>query len=162
IIRAGIAWRFTPEAEVRLDGSWQRWSQFKNQCVVDPGQDCTLDANDRPAGGQAVVVNLPRDWHDAAKVRFGGAYWIVPQTEAFASFAYETSPVGSGHVDAQTFDSVRLYGTLGVRHKFSRSFGAALSYTYVYFVPQTVEGSLLPNYEETSRWPSANGRYTSE
>jgi long-chain fatty acid transport protein len=161
IVRAGAAWRVSPLAELRLDGSWQRWSQFKNQCVVSPGAPCDVDASGASASGK-VIVNIPRDWRDAVKARVGGAYWIQPESEVFGSFAYESSPVGAGHVDALTFDSTRLYGTLGVRHKFNKSFAAQFSYTYVYFIPLTVGASALPDYAPPSSWPSGNGRYTSE
>jgi long-chain fatty acid transport protein len=159
IVRAGLAWHFAPAAELRLDASWQRWSQFKNQCVVPSGGACDLGAN---GASTTAIVNIPRAWHDAAKVRFGAAYWIRPETEIFGSFAYESSPVGTGHVDALVFESTRLYGTLGVRHRFSDSFAAQFGYTYVYFVPVTVQDSSLSNYARPSTWPSANGRYTSE
>jgi long-chain fatty acid transport protein len=161
IVRAGVAWRVSPLGELRLVGSWQRWSQFKNQCVVSPGKSCDVDASGASASGN-VIVNIPRSWRDTVKARLGGAYWIQPESEVFGSFAYESSPVGTGHVDALTFDSTRLYGTLGVHHRFNRSFAAQFSYTYVYFVPVTVEGSTLPNYAPPSNWPSGNGRYTSE
>jgi long-chain fatty acid transport protein len=158
IVRAGLAWHFAPPAELRLDASWQRWSQFKNQCVVAPNASCNVAAD----GSGTADVNIPRDWHDAVKTRLGAAYWIRPETEIFGSFAYESSPVGSGHVDALVFDSTRLYGTLGVRHRFSESFAAQFGYTYVYFVPVTVQDSSLFNYARPSKWPSADGRYTSE
>jgi long-chain fatty acid transport protein len=161
IVRAGAAWRVSPAAELRLDGSLQRWSQFKNQCVVVPGAACDVDANGASASGN-VLLNLPRSWRDAWKVRLGGAFWTQPESEIFGSVAYETSPVGAGHIDALTFDSTRLYGTIGARHKFGRSFAVQASYTYVYFVPVTVTGSALPNYAPPSTWPSADGRYTSE
>jgi len=161
IVRAGAAWRVSPAAELRLDGSLQRWSRFKNQCVVVPGAMCDVDASGASASGN-VFLNIPRDWRDAVKVRLGGAYWTQPESEIFGSVAYESSPVGPGHIDALTFDSTRLYGTLGVRHKFGRSVAAQFSYTYVYFVPVTANDSSLPNYAAPSTWPSGNGRYTSE
>jgi long-chain fatty acid transport protein len=159
IIRAGAAWRIASAAELRLDASWQRWSQFKYQCVVPVGSSCNVDKN---GASTSVIVNLPRDFHDAAKVRLGAAYWIRPETEVFGSFAYESSPVGSAHIDALVFDSTRLYGTLGLRHRFNESFAVQAGYTYVYFVPVTVSDSTLPNYSLPSKWPSANGRYSSE
>jgi len=45
IIRAGAAWRIAPQAELRFDVSWQRWSQFANQCVVTSGASCNRDQN---------------------------------------------------------------------------------------------------------------------
>jgi long-chain fatty acid transport protein len=167
IVRAGMAWRVVPEAELRLDATWERWSRFKNQCVVTSGQECNIagdgsDSSIAAGGSTPIFVNIPRNWKDTVRARLGAAYWIVPETEVFGSFAYETPPVGKGNIDALTFDSTRLYGTLGVRHAFTRSLAAAFSYTYVYFVPVTVTDSNYPNYQPPSRWPSANGDYSSE
>ncbi|HEY8039405.1 MAG TPA: outer membrane protein transport protein [Polyangiaceae bacterium] len=162
VIRAGAAWRIARDAELRLDATWQRWSVFKNQCLVEPGASCDVDSTGAPTG-TGVKVNIPRDWNDSVKMRLGGAYWINPETELFGSFAYETAPVGKSHEDALTFDSTRLYGTLGVRHAFSRHVIASLAYTYVYFVPVTVNNSAYPNSNSTtSTWPSGNGHYSSE
>src|SRR5579859_2193905 len=44
VIRAGAAWRVSPETELRLDASWQRWSNFKSQCVVPRGGSCPVDS----------------------------------------------------------------------------------------------------------------------
>jgi len=161
IIRFGAAWRVRPDTEVRLDGDWQRWSQFKYQCIVNPGTSCGADSSGVSTSTN-VKLDLPRDWNDTLKLRAGIAYWIVPETEAFASFAWESPPTGKSHEDPLIFDSTRLEGTIGVRHAFTRHIYASLSYTYVYLLPLTVNDSAYPNYPAVSRSPSANGSYSSE
>jgi long-chain fatty acid transport protein len=161
IIRFGAAWRVRPDVEVRLDGDWQRWSQFKYQCIVDPGTSCNADSSGVSTATN-VKLDLPRDWNDTIKLRGGVAYWVVPQTELFASFAFETAPSGKSHEDPLIYDSTRLEPTIGVRHAFTRHLYASLSYTYIYVVPLTVNDSAYPNYPAISRSPSANGTYASE
>jgi long-chain fatty acid transport protein len=163
VIRVGAAWRVRPDVEVRLDGDWQRWSEFKYQCIVNPGTDCGADSHGLTSLG-TVKLNLPRDWNDSFKVRLGIAYWVVPQTELFASSAFESSPTGKSHEDPLVFDSTRIYGTLGARHAFSKHFYASLSYTYVYLVPLTVTSSAYsnPTNPPVSQSPSAAGSYSSE
>jgi long-chain fatty acid transport protein len=161
IIRAGAAWRLAPEAELRLDVSWQRWSQFKSQCIVPEGEACPVSSSGVTSSPNASL-NLPRDWHDTAKVRLGGAYWVTPRSEVFGSFAFEPSPVGKSHEDALVFDSTRLYWTLGVTHQFTRHLSGSLSYSYVYMLPVTVTDSAYPTYTGNNVSPSANGQYSSE
>jgi len=166
IIRVGAAWRVVPEAELRLDVTWQRWSQFKNQCIVLTGKSCDVNASDGGFANSAaqtnVLLNLPRNWNDTVRVRLGGAYWVQPQTEVFGSFAYESSPVADKDQDPLLFDSTRLYGTLGVRYAFTPHLFGSLAYTYVYFVPVTVNNSDLGSYKPPSNAPNENGSYSQE
>jgi long-chain fatty acid transport protein len=164
IVRFGAAWRVRPDTEIRLDGDWQRWSQFKSQCITSPGGSCNTDSSGvaSSSNNTNVKLDLPRDWNDTIKLRAGIAYWIVPQTELFASFAFETAPVAKSHEDPLIYDSTRLEPTLGVRHAFTKHLYASLSYTYIYIVPLTVTDSDYGTYAPPSRSPSANGTYSSE
>jgi long-chain fatty acid transport protein len=163
VVRIGGAWRVAPDAELRLDASYQRWSALKNQCVVNSGQQCNVNADGSlPAGSSGVLVNIPRNLQDAVKVRLGGAYWVQPETEIFGSGAVETSPVSSAYDDPLVFDSVRLYGTLGIRHAFTKHWYAGAAYTYVYFLPVTVTDSAYAGYSKPSRSPNENGSYNSQ
>ena len=73
VVRIGAAWRVTSQTEIRLDGDWERWSQFKDQCIVNPGTSCNASSSGvvLPANGSNVVLDLPRDWKDSMKVRLG-------------------------------------------------------------------------------------------
>lgn len=165
IIRLGGTWRIAPEAELRLDLTWQRWSQFKNQCVVATGTSCDVNPDGSAAtaaAGQNIVLNLPRNWNDSVRARLGGAYWVSPATEVFGSFAYESSPVSNKDQDPLLFDSTRLYGTLGVRYGFTPHLFGSLAYTYVYFLPVTVTDSAYGSYKAPSNTPNENGDYSQE
>ena len=162
IVRAGIAWRVSPETELRLDGDGERWSQFKYQCVVHQGASCNADSHGVSTDTTNVLLDLPRDWKDTMKVRLGIAYWTSPQTEIHASAFWNSPPVGLSHEDPLIFDSTRIGGTLGVRYGFNKHFYGALSYTYVYLLPLTVNNSSFPNNPPPSNSPSADGSYSSE
>jgi long-chain fatty acid transport protein len=165
IIRLGAAWRLSPQTELRLGADWQRWSQFKYQCVVHPGAACPVDSTGR-ATDPNTLLDLPRDWQDSFRVKAGLAYWIEPATEVFGSLSYESPPVKKAYEDPLIFDSTRVAGTIGLRHGFSRHWHASLSYTYVYFVPLTVNNSAFQDGGTAglgnSISPLANGSYSSE
>ncbi len=160
VVRAGVAWRVTSELELRLDTALELWSRFKNQCVVKTGAACDVEPNGASTTG-TVIVNLPREWRDTVRVRVGGAYWVAPQSELFASLAYESPPVGQATVDALLYESTRFYGTLGARQSFTTSLAGSLSATYIQALSSTVEDSSLFRNMQPSRWPSANGSYSS-
>lgn len=162
LVRFGGAWRLSPEAELRFDGTWQRWSQFKYQCVVSPGASCDANAQGVSNNVAALKVDLPRNWNDTVKLRLGAATWVTPELELFGSFAWESSPVSNANQDPLVFDSMRLEGTLGARRTFGRHFYAGLSYTYIYYLPVTVTNSAYGQYPLGSNSPNENGRYTSE
>ena len=163
IVRLGAAWRVSPETEVRLDGNWQRWSAFKDQCIVDAGTQCDVNAGGVASGPSSnVKLDLPRDFKDSFKVRLGVAYWVEAQTELFGSMAFESSPTDTKNEDALIFDSTRLSWTLGARHSFGKHVEVSLSNTFVYLLPVTVDDSAYFTYPEPSRSPSANGSYSSQ
>jgi long-chain fatty acid transport protein len=162
LIRFGGAWRISPQAELRLDGTWQRWSQFNYQCIVNSGQSCDANSKGVSQATSGVLLDLPRNWNDSVKLRLGIATWINPETELWASFAWESSPVANKYQDPLLFDSTRLEGTAGVRRAFGRHLYASLAYTYVYYLPVTVTDSAYGSYGGLSQSPNENGRYTSE
>jgi long-chain fatty acid transport protein len=164
VIRAGGAWRVAPDTELRLDLTYERWSVFQNQCIVPQGQACALNSNGSVAttnSAQAVIQNVPRNGQDTVKVRLGGAYWVLPQTEIFGSGAYETSSIKDAYEDPLVFDSQRIIGTLGVRHGFTKNFYGMAAYSYAYFLPLTVTDSAYNTYAGASKTPSENGSYSS-
>lgn len=161
IIRFGAAYRVTKRAELRFDADFVRWSVFKQQCLVNRGADCALDANGNQTNGQ-VVLNVPREWVNAVGVRAGGAVWPTELLELFGSVSVTTSAVPKETIDASTIDSTRLYLALGGRYQFSNNFALAASYNPIYFFPVDTKGtSKHDNYGSTSRSPSADGKYNS-
>jgi long-chain fatty acid transport protein len=159
IIRLGAAWRATPELDVRLDGTFERWSQFQNQCVVVSGGSCSLGPTGKDQTG-AILANIPRNGQDTFKVRGGVAYDVSPETRVHASVAVETSSLPSGYEDALLFDSTRLFGTLGIRQHIAGGLALGLAYTYIQYISMTVTDSKVSTLDPPSRWPSTNGDYS--
>lgn len=161
IIRFGAAFRTSQRFEIRFDADFVRWSTFKNQCLVNAGEACELDANGNQTNGQ-VVLNVPREWKNAIGIRLGAAYWVTDELELFGSASLTTSAVPKTTIDASTIDSTRLYGALGARYEFSKTFALAGSYIPIYFLPVDTKGtSKHDNYGLSSRSPSADGKYSS-
>ncbi len=161
IIRLGAAWRAAPDLELRLDGSWQRWSQFKNQCVVSTGGSCNVNADGSVPSGSSVIQNVQRNYQDAYRVRLGGAYWVQPEAEIFASGAFESSAASTAYVDPLLFDSNKLAGTLGIKYSFTGHWYGQAAYTYVYYLPVTVTDSALATAQQPTKLPNEDGSYTS-
>jgi long-chain fatty acid transport protein len=160
MIRLGGAWAVTPKVEARLDMSYQLWSRFTNQCIVNQGNPCTLGANGS-SPLPAVLLNLPRNFQNTFKARAGAAFWATPRTELFGSFAFETSAVPTKYIDPLIYDSSHLAFTLGARQGFTAHLYASLAATYTYFLPLTVTDSALATYAAPSKTPSENGTYSS-
>lgn len=117
ILRLGAAWRATPRLDVRVDGTMELWSRFKNQCVVQAGAPCNVSptGQDLTTGGP-ILANIPRDGQDSYKLRVGGAYKVTPGTQVHASAAVESSSLPTAYEDPLLFDSTRIFGTLGLNH----------------------------------------------
>ena len=160
IVRLGAAWRATPSLDLRLDGTYERWSQFQNQCIVESGAQCNVSSTGKDLSPNGVVLaNAPRNGQDTVKVRAGASYRVARGTEVHASAAVETSSIPSGYEDALIFDSTRIYGTLGVHQHVVGGLSFGIAYTYVQFLSTTVTDSQLPNFVAPSRWPSSDGSY---
>jgi long-chain fatty acid transport protein len=161
IIRLGAAWRATPRLDVRVDGTMELWSRFKNQCVVQAGAPCNVSptGQDLTPGGP-ILANIPREGQDSYKLRVGAAYKVSPGTQVHASAAVESSSLPTGYEDPLLFDSTRLFGTIGLHQRVTSGLSFGLAYTFVYYLPITVTDSQLPTYVSPSRSPSADGQYS--
>jgi long-chain fatty acid transport protein len=163
IIRLGGTFKLNEQWHWRTDFEYVRWSVFENQCVVAEGKPCNVDSRGAETGGtNDIILNIPRNWKDAIGARTGAAYFIEPETELFASGAVTTPAVPKSTIDASTIDALRLYGTLGVRHEFSKHFALAGSYNFIYFFPVDTQGaSTQYQYALPSKSPSSDGVYKS-
>ncbi len=137
---------------MRLDGTYERWGQFQNQCVVESGASCNVSGTgkDQTSNG-AILANIPRNGQDTIKVRGGVAYDVAPATRLHASVAVETSSLPSGYEDALLFDSTRLFGTLGVHQHIVGGLSAGLAYTYIQYFSMTVDGQSTPDLRSARR-----------
>ncbi len=165
VIRLGVAHRFADsKLEVRADGQYERWSVFKNQCVVRPGKDCPIDDRGGSTAANDIVLNVKRDWNDAVSARAGGAYFVNPELEVFGSVGFGTPAVPVKTMDASTLDALRLSGTIGARYRFSEHLALAGSYNHAYFMTRNVDvaSSVHPTLDGISKGPTAAGTYKSQ
>lgn len=164
VIRIGMAWRASPDFELRADAVWERWSRMKNQCVVLSGQACNINPDGSSDGSGSVIANFPRAWKDSFGVRTGIGYWLTQETELFVGGSFGTPAIPKKTVDALYFDAFSLGASVGVRHQIVKGFYGALSYNYIYDFPfdVTPTQSTLNRVAAPSNSPSAAGHYAEQ
>lgn len=177
IVRFGVAMKATNKLEFHSDFEFVRWSVFKRQCVVPEGAKCAVDDDGRAQPvepNQAVILNVPRKWHDAIGLRAGPGYMVTEQLELFGSLGFTTPAVPKAMIDSSTIDALRLYATVGARYELSRHLALAGSYNHIHFFPVDTNGANDQNIEahptsspgggdyNASRSPSGDGTYKSE
>jgi long-chain fatty acid transport protein len=163
IVRVGAAWRLSDLFEARLDGTYERWSVFKNQCIVEPGATCSIDNNGADITPKMQIIQvIPRNWKDTYTVRGGGAFFIN-DTELFGSVGFGTGAPPKSTLDPSLFDTDAVFFTAGVRYPFLPRLYGAVSGNYVYYLPVDTTGkSQLQNYVPPSRSPNAGGSYDAQ
>lgn len=164
--RLGAAWRVNERLELRLDGEYVTWSKFKNQCLVNAGQNasCDLRSNGAEVPGKDVVIqNIDRNWKDAFAVRAGAGVFINPATELFGSILFDSSAVPAATLDPTFIDAPKIHWVLGARREITPRFALAGSFNHVYFFEQnTVGKNVFYQRVADSRQPSAAGIYNQQ
>jgi long-chain fatty acid transport protein len=144
IARVGVAYAL-PRAEVRLAGDWQRWSRFDRQCLIqdDPNAKCALTDDgsvNADAGGDGIVVNIPRDFRDTFGVRVGGSYWVTPPAELFLSASYDSNAVPDDTLEPTVIDMNKMVANGGVRYTLPGERMALMaSLTQVFYADRTTD-----------------------
>ena len=118
-----IAWRYRPmdNIELRVAGDYQRWSVFKNQCLLDgtlpkSQNNCALDENGAATpDAEGIIVNIPRSWNDTFGIRGGGSYWFTPELEVNGGLNYDSNAVPDETIDVSLLDQNKLIALAGVR-----------------------------------------------
>lgn len=159
IVRLGAAYRASGSVDLRLHGEFARWSVLQNECVVHTGMPCAINPDGSSKTPGAVISNIPSDFHDAFAVHAGVGYWPAKRTEIFFDGGVDSSAVPASSLGTTLFDSFKILGTVGVRHRFSERIFVAASYTGVYYLPVTVTGET--ESKAPSDVPNANGSYAS-
>ncbi len=164
--RLGAAWRVKDRLELRLDGEYVTWSLFKNQCLVNAGQNaaCELNKDGSEVKGKDVVIqNIDRNWKDAFAVRAGAGVFVTPSTEIFGSALFDSSATPATTLDPTFIDAPKIHWVLGVRKEITPSFQLAGSFNHVYLFEQDTRGKNI-FYERVadSRQPSAAGIYNQQ
>lgn len=164
--RLGASYRASDKVELRLDGEYVTWSNFKRQCLVNAGSDakCELYDNGAELPGKNVVIQvIDRQWKDAFAVRFGVGYYLSESTELFGSALYDSSAVPDGYLDPTFIDSDKIHWVLGARQHITKKFALAGSFNHVYFFERDTTGkSEFYKRVADSRQPSASGVYNQQ
>lgn len=162
IIRAGLRFRVSPSLELRLTGSFTRWSVNNTLCIGLRNMPCTVTADGGPAPGSGVIKVVRRNWHDTVAVQAGVSYWITPGFEMFAGAGYEPTAVPDATLDPLTADADNIMLALGGRVRLFETWFIALSYNHTAFMPRnnTGESDLAnPAIRITSRGVDGGGKY---
>lgn len=166
VIRFGTAYRVSEAIELRLDGEYVTWSNFKRQCLVNAGQSakCNLyERGDEVKGSSSVIQVIDRNWVDNFAVRGGVGYFLSPQTELFGSVLYDSSAIPDATLDPTIFDSDKIHSALGVRQMITPKLGIAGSFNHVYFFERDTRGkNIFYTRVGESRQPSAGGIYNQQ
>jgi len=161
IIRLGGRWRASKELELRLHGDYQRWSVFKNQCVVQEGKECvTNDQGEVAPGDAAVLQNQIRRWNDTWGIRAGLGYWTDESLEVFGGVGYNSNAVPDETMDPSLPDFESITATLGLRVGITDTIKLAASYTQFFWISREITDSKLADFSTPNNAPSANGTYS--
>ncbi len=161
IFRLGGRFKPTPDTEVRLFGSWERWSNFQNQCISLRGTPCLVAADGAAAGGTSPIQNLPRHWQDGFGVRAGASYWLRKSVEIFGGIGYDSNAVPDDRLEPVILDVKMVSVAAGGRVDVSKHVQLGLSYTSFFGVPRDTTGeSVNAKLPAPSTGPDAGGQYT--
>ena len=164
VVRLGVAYRVSPDLELRSDVQYERWSVLDQQCVVNAGSNCNINGDGSSADpSQNILLAIPRHWHDTIRWRGGLGYWLEKDTEVVGSVGANNSAAPGRYIDPEIFDSFNIFGALGLRHAFSEHFIGAVSYNILYFLPLDVASgsSRINTFQQPTKSPAEDGHYTS-
>jgi long-chain fatty acid transport protein len=169
IIRLGAAWRAASKVELRLWGSFERWSVFKDQCILDDKaatKSCAFNADG--TGGQGVLNNIPRHWKNAMEVRASGSYFLSPSVELQLGAGFDGDAVPDTTMDSSLPDfnnvSVAAGAVFGL---MNNKLHLTAGYFAVIALAKTIDprarttgGDTASPYEPPSRFPDNAGKYS--
>jgi long-chain fatty acid transport protein len=171
IIRAGVAVRPTTAIELRLWGSYERWSVLERQCIINAtvqNRGCDLDARGRPTRGDAGVLNnIPRDWKDSFGVRASGSYFVSPTLELMLGVGYDGNAVPDSTIEASLPDQSDVTATVGAvlglldgRMQLSLNFLNVISLSRTVHPRARMGDEPVVPFEAPSRVPDGAGTYS--
>lgn len=178
-IRIGGVWRAAEKVKLHFAADYQRWSVFKDQCLVQTGvgpAKCAFlpDPSSGPRtgfrggldtanGGANVLVNIPRDWNDTFSVRAGGSYDINDKLELNAGVLFDSNAVPDETLEPALIDTNKVIGQLGARYAASRRLMVTGTLGYVgYFSRTTTPRPDEFDLERPNRNPDMAGTFASK
>jgi len=137
VIRLGGEWRAFVKASLHIALDYQRWSVYKNTCIMSAGATgkCAVAA-DGSTTEQGILVNVPRNYEDTFGVRVGGRYFASDAIEVNGGLSFDSNAVPDVNMDPSLFDMNKLIGQAAVAWKNDRV-GVSLSLAHVYYMTRT-------------------------
>jgi long-chain fatty acid transport protein len=171
IIRLGGKFRPAGNVELRLWGSFERWSVFKSQCILNvsaPNRRCELNEDGTPvAGDTGITNNIPRDWKNAFGVRASGSYWLNPGVELQLGVGYDGNAVPDKTMEASLPDWNDITATVGtVVDLLGGNLQVNASVLGVFSLSRTIDprprmdGESVAPYRPPTRIPDGAGEYS--
>jgi long-chain fatty acid transport protein len=153
-IRIGGVWRAASKLRLHGAAEYWRWSQFKDQCLVQTGigdAKCVFKpyagAGDAPVGyrgaldtdngGANVLVNIPRDWNDMFSVRVGGSYDASDELELNAGVMFDGNAVPDETLEPALIDANKIIGQIGARYDLTKNLMLTGTFGYVAYLSRS-------------------------
>lgn len=166
LVRFGVAHRASKVIDWRADFLYERWSVFKNQCIVQPGNTCKINPDGSAVEGadNNVILHIPRDYHDSFGVRGSISYIPYEELEVFWAASYGAPAVPKSTVDVSTIDGHVIGWSFGAMVKPSQRIGVGMSYNHAYMMQVDTGGANAANpYKKApSLSPSSDGVYNQQ
>jgi long-chain fatty acid transport protein len=164
IIRLGVRYRPMQTLELRLWGSFERWSLLTDTCFLDQSFEdrrCEVnEANGVPVGeGTGIINNIPRHWEDSFSLRASGSYWLNPDLELQVGLGFDGNAVPDKTQEASLPDWNDITATVGANvGLLGGKMQLQASFLAVFSIPRTVDPA-PPPYMPPSRVPDGAGEY---
>jgi long-chain fatty acid transport protein len=160
IVRIAGEWRAFTKASLHAGFDYQRWSAYKNTCVMTKGTPGKCEVQDDgtiiPGSGTQILVNVVRNWKDTFTARAGGRYFVSDTLEVNAGITYDTSAVPDETMEPSLFDLNKVIGQVGATYTTGRlDLGLTIGHVQ-YFKKTTVP---QPELSAPSKNPDMAGTY---
>jgi long-chain fatty acid transport protein len=163
VIRVGGEWRAFQKASLHASFDFQRWSKYKNTCIMTKGTPgkCEVDADGSVVDGSGtqILVNVVRNWKDTFTARVGGRYYASEALELNAGITYDTSAVPDETMEPSLFDLNKVIGQVGGAYAMGKV-DLSLTLGYVQYMSKTT-APVAGDLQAPSRNPDMAGSYSS-
>ncbi|KAB2910087.1 MAG: hypothetical protein F9K40_03485 [Kofleriaceae bacterium] len=165
VVRVAGEWHAFTRAALHVAFDYQRWSAYKNTCIMNAGSSgaCAVNA-DGSTDEQGIIVNVPRNWADTYTIRAGGRYFASDALEVNGGLTYDTSAIPydedkDDSIDPSLFDMNKIIAQAGVAYRTGK---LDLTFTagHVLYLERTVEPRAADPLAP-SRNPDMAGTYKS-
>ncbi len=148
-VRLGGEWQVNDKLSLHGALEYQRWSVFKDQCLVQTGladaPKCSFEprsgvGNRGPlaADGKNVLVNIARDWKDTYAIRAGGSYALSDKIELNGGLLFDSNAVPDETLEPALIDMNKIVAQAGGRFELSKQLSLNTTLGYVaYFERET-------------------------